>query len=337
MKLIIQIPCFNEAEILPGTLNLLPRRVDGFDIVEVLVIDDGSNDLTAKAARAAGADHVLTLPHHMGLAQAYAAGLNACLHLGADVIVNTDADNQYEAEDIHCLVRPIVAGEAEMVVGDRGVANLKVFSPIKRRLQSVGSRVVSRAAGILTPDATSGFRAMTREVALRTMVLSDYSYTLETLIQAGNRKTTVRFVPIRTNPPQRPSRLMRGISDYIRNSTITIVRAYAMYRPMRVFSSIGALVILAGFVIGMRFVILRFFFNEGAGNIQSLILAAILLIVGFQTLLIGLVADLIAFNRKILEEILYRIRKSECDTSPYDYNPVPFQTEYEAEKDSPRT
>lgn len=309
MKLIIQIPCFNEATTLPSTLKLLPRQIPGIDIIEVLIIDDGSKDATVEAALAAGADHVLRLPSHMGLARAYAAGLDAALRLGADVILNTDADNQYEASDIPCLLEPIIRGEAELVVGDRGVATLPIFSPLKRRLQTFGSRVVAQASGIPIPDATSGFRAMTRDVALRTMVLSDYSYTLETLIQAGNRKTAVSYVPVHTNPPQRPSRLMRGIGDYVRNSTITIIRAYAMYRPLRVFFAIGLAMLLFGVGLGVRFLVLRFLFQASAGNIQSLILAAVLMIVGFQTMMIGLVADLIAFNRKIMEEILYRVRK----------------------------
>lgn len=308
MKLIIQIPCFNEAETLARTLALLPRQIAGFDTVEVLVIDDGSQDETADVARMAGADHVVCLSHHAGLASAFAAGLDASLRLGADVIVNTDADNQYEAEDIPHLVEPILKHDAELVVGDRGVATLPAFSPLKRKLQTLGSRVVSQASGLNIRDATSGFRAMTRDVALRTMVLSDYSYTLETLIQAGNRKTKVVGVPIRTNPPQRPSRLMKGIGDYLRNSTITIIRAYAMYRPLRVFFAIGIVLILMGFGLGVRFIVLNVWLEKGAGNIQSLILSAILFIVGFQTLLIGLVADLISFNRKILEELLYRIR-----------------------------
>lgn len=322
MKLIIQIPCYNEAETLPSTLQLLPRKFDGFDQVEVLIIDDGSKDGTAEVARDAGADHVICLPHHKGLAGAFAAGLDASLRLGADVIVNTDADNQYEARDIALLLEPIVHGKAELVIGDRGVATLANFSPLKRRLQTIGSRVVSSASYLSIPDATSGFRAMTREVALRTMVLSNYSYTLETLIQAGNRKTSVVSIPIRTNPTQRPSRLMRGISDYLMNSSITIVRAYTMYRPLRVFTSIGMLILLAGVAIGLRFLVLRFLLGGGAGNIQSLILAAVLLIVGFQTVLIGLVADLIAANRKILEEILYRVRKVETRTDTNEANGV---------------
>lgn len=308
MKLIIQIPCYNEADTISGTLRLLPRDIDGFDQVEILVIDDGSEDGTADAARQAGANHIVSLPRHSGLAAAYSAGLDACLRLGADVIVNTDADNQYEAQDIPLLLKPILQGQAELVVGDRGVATLPNFSPLKRRLQTVGSRVVSQAANLQIPDATSGFRAVTREVALHTMVLSDYSYTLETLIQAGNRKVKVASVPIRTNPTERPSRLMRGISDYLRNSGTTILRSYAMYRPLRVFLAIGIVVLFAGIVLGMRFLYFYFIVGQGMGNVQSLILAAVLLIVGFQTMLIGLIADLIAFNRKILEEILYRVR-----------------------------
>jgi len=309
MKLIIQIPCFNEAETLSETLALLPRKIAGFDQVEVLVIDDGSVDDTAEVAQMAGADHVLCLPHHSGLASAFAAGLDTCLKLGADVIVNTDADNQYESKDIPLLLEPILKGQAELVVGDRGVATLEEFSPIKRRLQTIGSRVVSQVSGLHIPDATSGFRAMTREVALRTMVLSEYSYTLETLIQAGNRKVCVASVPIRTNPPRRPSRLMKGILDYLRNSGITILRSYAMYRPLRIFTSLGILLFSIGILLGLRFVYFRYILNQDIGQIQSLILAAILAIVGFQAFMIGLVSDLIAFNRKILEEILYRIRE----------------------------
>jgi glycosyltransferase involved in cell wall biosynthesis len=326
MKLIIQIPCYNEAETIAGTLLLLPRKIDGFDRVEVLVIDDGSKDGTAACAQQAGADHVICLPHHAGLAGAFAAGLDACLQLGADVIVNTDADNQYEAQDIPLLLEPIISGQAEMVVGDRGVANLKSFSPLKRKLQTLGSRVVSRASNISIPDATSGFRAMTREVALRTMVLSEYSYTLETLIQAGNHKIAVTSVPIRTNPPQRPSRLMKGIPHYLRNSSITIMRAYAMYRPLRVFFAVGGVVFMAGVILGIRYLILRYFLGLGAGNIQSLILAAVLMIIGFQTLMIGLIADLISFNRKILEEVLYRVRRNDIVQSLF-HQPSDDETE----------
>lgn len=308
MKLIIQIPCYNEAETLPHTLGLLPRQIEGVDQVEVLVIDDGSSDGTVAAAKAAGADHVLTLPHHSGLAIAFAAGLDACLRLGADLIVNTDADNQYEAGDIPKLVAPILRGEAELVVGDRGVLTNAWFSPLKRRLQAWGSRVVSRAAGLDIPDATSGFRAMTRRMAMRTLVLSEYSYTLETLIQAGNLRARVVSVPIQTNPPHRPSRLMRGVGDYLMHSSVTIVRSYTMYRPLRVFTIIGTVLFLLGAALLIRFLVF-FFQGEGSGHVQSMIVSAVLLISGFQTWLIGLVADLINKNRKILEEILFRIKE----------------------------
>ncbi|HEY9077550.1 MAG TPA: glycosyltransferase family 2 protein [Anaerolineaceae bacterium] len=314
MKLIIQIPCYNEAKSLPSTIPLLPRQVQGFDQVELLIIDDGSTDDTVEVAKQCGVEHIVRLGNHQGLAAGFIAGLDASLRQGADVIVNTDADNQYNAEDITLLVEPILAGKAEIVVGDRGVATLKFFSPIKRRLQTIGSKVVSRASSLKVPDATSGFRAITREAALRTLVLSEYSYTLETLIQAGNRHTPVLSVPVRTNPPQRPSRLMRSIADYLRNSSVTIVRAYAMYRPLRVFFIIGGIILAAGMTLGIRF-LFYYFQNQGSGHVQSLILAAVLLIVGFQTWMIGLVADLIGFNRKILEETIYRLRKLELGVS----------------------
>jgi len=310
MKLIIQIPCYDEAETLPQTLAGLPRSLAGIDEVAVLIIDDGSTDGTAEAARGAGADYVLTLPHHVGLAGAFAAGLDEALRQGADIIVNTDADNQYHPEDISRLVAPILKGAAELVVGDRGVATLGHFSPLKRRLQTAGSRVVGRAAGLEIPDATSGFRALTREAALRTIVLSEYSYTLETLIQAGIHQMRVAFVRVGTNAGTRPSRLMRSISDYLANSSVTILRAYTMYRPLRVFSLFSAIFLVVGLALGLRYL---YFVVQGlgAGHVQSVILAAVLLIVGFQTLLIGLVADLISFNRKILEEVLYRLRKAD--------------------------
>lgn len=313
MKLFIQIPCYNEAEILPKTLSELPDHMPGFDAVEILVVDDGSKDDTARIAREHGADHIVHLSRHLGLAQAFARGLDACLRLGADVIVNTDADNQYQALDIQRLVEPILNGEAELVIGDRGVTSVAHFPIHKRALQAIGSQVVSATAGLEIPDATSGFRAMTREVALETMVLSDYSYTLETLIQAGAKRVRVAFVPVETNPPERPSRLFSSIRHYLINSTVTILRSFAMYRALRIFTVISALIVLAGVVIGVRF--LYFYLQgQGGGMIQSLILAAVFLIVGFITFLIGLLADLVSFNRKILEEILYRLRKA--DSSP---------------------
>lgn len=309
-KLIIQIPCFNEAATLPPTLRDLPRSIAGIDVIEYLVIDDGSRDDTAAVARANGVHHVVQFERNRGLAAAFRAGLEESLRQGADIIVNTDADNQYQAADIATLVRPIVDARAELVVGDRGVGELPNFSYLKRRLQVLGSWVIGRAAELHTPDATSGFRALSREAALRTIVLSDYSYTLESLIHAGSRKAAVESVRIGINPQTRPSRLMKSIPHYIRKSGVTIMRAYAMYRPLRVFSALGALFILAGCIPGIRF--LWFYFTgERIGHVQSLILAAILIIVGFQILLIGLLADLIANNRKMLEETLYRVRKLE--------------------------
>lgn len=310
MKCIIQIPCYNEARTLPATVAALPRTLPGIDIVEYLVIDDGSSDGTAEVAQTVGVHHVVRHLRNLGLARAFMTGLDRSLRLGADIIVNTDADNQYVADDIACLVAPILAGEAELVIGDRGVGQIEHFSPLKRTLQRLGSWVISQAAGMKVPDATSGFRALTREAALHTLVLSSYSYTLETLIQAGAQRRAIRYVPVRTNLPTRPSRLMNNLPHYLANSTTTIVRAYTFYRPLRVFTTIGVVALLAGAAIGVRFLI-AYFSGAGNGHIQSLILSAVLLIAGFQTLLIGLVADLIGANRKVMEEVLVRLRQSE--------------------------
>jgi len=314
LKLIIQIPCFNEASSLPETVRALPTHLDGIATIECLVIDDGSEDDTAAVARQLGVKHVVRLPHHVGLAWAFVAGLEASLAQGADLIVNTDADNQYHANDIQRLIEPILAGRAEIVVGDRGVGTLENFSPLKRQLQRFGSWVIAMASGVHTPDATSGFRAISREAALRTLVLSEYSYTLETLIQAGARRMAVEYVPVRTNPQRRPSRLMRNIPQYLVNSITTIVRAYTMYRALRVFTVLGSLFILGGLSLGVRFLVLNYILKTGGGLVQSVILSAVLLIVGFQVLLIGMLADLIGFNRKILEEVLFRLRRLELGT-----------------------
>ena len=312
MKLIIQIPCHNEADTLPLTLRELPRSLPGIEEIEYLVIDNGSTDRTSEVARQSGVQHVIYLPTK-GLAGAFIAGIEACLERGADIIVNTDADNQYNANDIQNLIEPILAGRAQLVIGDRGVATQLNFSPFKRLLQRIGSWVISLTSGINTPDATSGFRAISREAALRTLVFSNYSYTLETLIQAGtHRSMPVEYVPVRTNPQTRPSRLMTNLNHFLTNQTSTILRAYTMYRPLRVFSALSVLMVIGGLVLGIRY--LYFVINgQGSGHIQSVILAAVLWIVGFQVFLIGLVADLIGFNRKILEEVLYRIRKSEMN------------------------
>jgi glycosyltransferase involved in cell wall biosynthesis len=310
MKLIIQIPCYNEEESLPAAVRALPRSLPGIDRIEILVVDDGSSDGTAAAARKAGVDHILRLPAHAGLARAFAAGLEAACAAGADFIVNTDGDNQYCADDIGRLLAPLLAGRAQIAVGDRGVGAQRVFSPAKRLLQRLGSWLVSLTAGMRIPDATSGFRAYTRGAALRTLVLSSYSYTLETLIQAGARREPIAFVPVRINPPVRPSRLMRGQFHYLASSGATIMRSFLMYRPLRVFSILGALFFLTGLALAGRYL---YFFLEGngAGHVQSVILAAILLIVGIQVFLIGLVADLIAFNRRMLEELLERSRRQD--------------------------
>jgi len=312
MKLVIQIPCYNEESTLPTTLHDLPCEIEGIDEVEVLIVDDGSTDKTVDVALAHGVEHVVQLGRNRGLANAFVRGLEASVAAGADIIVNTDADNQYRGEDIKRLVQPILEEQADIVVGDRRVGSLPEFSLLKRRLQQLGSWVVQTAAGVSTPDATSGFRALTREAALRTLILSQYSYTLESLIQAGARRMAVEYVPINVNPQTRKSRLMRNIPHYLVNSTATILRAYTMYRPLRVFFFLGGLMIAAGTALGGRF-LYYYVSGKGAGMVQSLILTAILLIMGFQTCLIGLVADLIAFNRKILEETLYRVRRLELE------------------------
>ncbi len=312
MKLIIQIPCYNEEETLPETVADLPREISGVDTIEYLVIDDGSQDRTAEVARALGVHHIVRHACNQGLATSFLSGLQAALELGADVIVNTDADNQYRGADIPLLVQPILEGRAEVVVGDRQLTEHPYFSPVKRRLQQLGSWVVGLAAGKRIPDATSGFRAFSRDAALKTLVLSNYSYTLETLIQAGARRLAVEYVPIHVNPQTRPSRLMKSVTHFMTNSVATILRAYTMYRPLRIFLALGFLMLAGGFVLGVRF--LYFYFTSGgAGHVQSLIAMAVLLIGGMQTCLIGLLADLVGFNRKILEESLHRLRKVELE------------------------
>ncbi|MCX7939371.1 MAG: glycosyltransferase family 2 protein [Thermoflexales bacterium] len=310
-KLVIQIPAYNEESVIAATLRGLPKVIPGVSSIEVIVIDDGSTDRTAEIAEAEGA-RVVRLKQHQGLARAFKAGLEAALRQGADIIVNTDADNQYNSADIASLIAPLLAGEADIVVGDRGVRTSAYFSPTKRWLQHVGSQVVSYAAGIQIPDATSGFRALSRDAALKLNVLSDHTYTLETLIQAGARGMRVVYVPVRTNPPARPSRLIRSIPSFVVLSAVSIVRFYAMYRPLRMFTLMGSLFIAVGVFLGLRFV---FFLvaGQGSGHVQSLLLAAILTIIGFQTVIAGLIADLIQMNRRLLEEIVLRLRRLELD------------------------
>jgi glycosyltransferase involved in cell wall biosynthesis len=312
VKLIIQIPCFNEARTLPDVLRDLPKTVPGFDSVEVLIIDDGSTDGTADLARGQGADHVIRLPENRGLATAFGRGLQECLRRGADVIVNTDGDNQYRAEDIPKLIQPILEGKADMVVGDRQIETIRHFSALKKRLQKMGSWVVRWASGTGVPDATSGFRALSREAAMQLVVFSSYTYTLETIIQAGRKGLVVASVPVGTNPQKRESRLIRSLPIYLLQSAITILRIFIMYEALRVFLTLGTLPFLAGLVLMARF-FYYYLIGDGAGHIQSLIIAAILIVLGVQTFLLGLLADLIARNRHLSEETNYRLKKIEFE------------------------
>jgi glycosyltransferase involved in cell wall biosynthesis len=305
MKLIIQIPCYNEAPTLAITLAALPRQVPGFDKVEWLVIDDGSTDDTAGVARASGADHVVRHTRNQGLARTFMTGIDACIRLGADVIVNTDADNQYCADDIPALTRPIVAGEADIVVGARPIDTIEHFSTTKKLLQRLGSWVVRVASKTDMPDAPSGFRAISRMAAQQLVVFNDYTYTLETIIQAGQKSMAITSVPVRVNGELRPSRLVKSIPSYIKRSVVTIVRIFVIYRPFRFFAIVGAVLFFAGFLIGWRF-LWFYLLGQGDGHIQSLILASALLIMGFQTFLVAFLADLLAANRKLLEEIRFR-------------------------------
>lgn len=315
-KLIIQVPCFNEEQHIEATLRELPSEIPGVDAVEILVIDDGSTDRTAEIARLSGADYVVRFPNNRGLASAFRSGLDAALRLGADIIVNTDGDNQYCAQDIERLIEPILSGKVDMVVGDRDPGNVAHFSRSKRWLQHYGSWVVRTLSGTEIPDTTSGFRALSREAALRLNVISDFTYTLETIIQAGKKKLPVTHVPVRTNPERRGSKLYTSMWHYVKRSAATMVRIYALYEPLKVFSYLGGTLMLAGMLLGARF--LAFYFSgEGGGHLQSLMLTVLLIIIGFQTLLIGLVADLIAANRSLLEDLLVRMRCMELgDHSP---------------------
>lgn len=311
MKLIIQIPCYNEEGTIGVTLGDLPREMEGFDSVEWLIIDDGSKDGTVEAARKAGADHVVRLSRNRGLAVAFAAGLDACLKLGADVIINTDGDNQYKAEDIPKLVEPVISGSADMVIGARPISTTEHFSPLKKTLQKMGSAVVRLASRTDVADAPSGFRAMSRDAALRLNVFNNYTYTLETIIQAGQKGLGVLSVPVGTNPDLRPSRLFRSIPSYLQRSISTIIRIFVVYRPFRFFVTIGIALFSAGFFIGLRF-LYYYFFGSGTGAyIQSLILASILLGIGFQTILVGFLADLLSVNRRLMEDIQYRLKRNE--------------------------
>ena len=310
-KLIIQIPCLNEADTLPATLADLPRSVPGIDVVEVLVIDDGSRDRTSEVAKAHGVAHVIRFRQRKGLAAAFIAGIDASLRHGADYIVNTDADNQYAGRDIALLLEPLLRGEADIVVGDRNIRDLEHMSWFRKLLQRVGSWAVRLVSATKVPDTTSGFRAYTRDAALRMTIVSDFSYTLESLIQAGKQRMAVTHVAVSTNPRTRPSRLFDSVLSYIKRSAATIVRIYTMYEPLKVFTYIGTTIFVAGFIISMRFLYYFLFTFESEGKVQSLILSAVLMIVGFQVVLIGLVADVISGMRKLLDDLLYRVRRME--------------------------
>lgn len=306
-KLVIQIPCYNEESSLGVTLTELPRRVPGFDRVEWLVVDDGSTDGTVAVAEGHGVDHVVRLPRHQGLARAFLAGLEASLKTGADVIVNTDADNQYRADDIPKLVEPILARRAQIVVGARPIDQIKHFSPLKKMLQRLGSRITRVVSKTSVSDAPSGFRAISREAAMKLHVFNDYSYTIETIVQAGQKGMAIESVAIRTNDDLRPSRLVKNLWSYIGRQLLTMVRIFITYNPFRFFAVNGAIVFLAGFLISLRFV--YFYITEGGrGHVQSLILAALLMGTGFFLAVVGVLADLISVNRKLLERLDWRLQ-----------------------------
>ncbi len=312
MKLIIQIPCYNEAETLEIALNDLPSRLEGIDEIEYLIINDGSRDNTVSVAKAWGVHHVVSFKQNKGLAKGFMAGLDEALRQGADIIVNTDADNQYCADDIATLIAPILEGRADYVIGARPIDDTEHFSFIKKKLQHFGSWVVRKASDTDIPDAPSGFRAMTREAAMRINVVNDYTYTLETIVQAGRERIPITSVPVRTNAELRPSRLFHSIWGYVKKSMLTIIRAYIMYKPLKCFSYLASLPLLVGVVYAVRF-IAYFAMGAGTGHIQSLILGCTLIILGFLTFMIGLMADVISANRKILEDTQYHARRAEYE------------------------
>ena len=312
MKLIIQIPCYNEEETLEIALNDLPKKIEGIDEIEYLIINDGSKDNTVEVARKWGVHHIVSFKRNKGLAHGFMAGLDACLRNGADIIVNTDADNQYCADDIEKLVKPILEGKTDIVIGARPINETEHFSPLKKKLQHFGSYVVRVASKSDIPDAPSGFRAYSRDAAMRMNVINEYTYTLETIVQAGRSKIAMESVPIRTNPELRESRLFSSMFGYVKKSMVTILRAFMMYKPLKFFSIIGSILFLIGTIIGIRFLVF-FFQGTGNGHIQSLILSSTLLLIGFQTIIIGMQGDIIAANRRLLEDIQYRVKKIDYD------------------------
>ncbi len=313
MKVVVSIPCLNEEQTLPLVLSSIPKEIPGADSVEILIVDDGSTDRTVEVARALGVHHVVRFKRNRGLARAFEAGLNAALELGADIIVTTDGDNQYPSEDIPLLIEPICRGEADIVIGDRQTDTIEHFSSIKKLLQSLGSKSVSLASGVKVADAVSGFRAYSREAAISLNMVTNFSYTTEVIIQAAKKGLNIVTVPTHTNPKTRESRLFGSTWEHVRRSGATIVRTYAMYQPLKVFFYLGAAILLLGFGLGFRFVYFMLI-GDSSGHLQSLLLAAVLTIVGFQVFLIGLVADLVGINRKLLEDVLYLAKRSQFDS-----------------------
>ena len=312
MKLLIQIPCYNEEQTLPQTLADLPKDIDGIDKIEILIIDDGSEDRTIEVAQALGVHHIVQNKKNIGLARTFRRGLDACLHAGADIIVNTDGDNQYAGADIAKLVAPVLEGRADIVIGDRQTSQIEHFSRGKKFMQWFGSGVVRKLAGIWVPDAVSGFRAFSREAAIRTNIVSPFSYTIETVIQAGKKDMAVLSVPVATNPKTRESRLFKSIPAFVQRQLSTIVRMYAMYQPLKVFFYLGTFLTAVGLIPIIRFVYF-YFTSGGEGHIQSLVLGGVLLLMGFIAYLAGLVADLISFNRQLLEMTLEKVRRAELE------------------------
>lgn len=308
MKLIIQIPCLNEAETLEIALNALPKQISGIDTIEYLIINDGSSDHTVDVAKNWGVHYVVNFTQNKGLAKGFMAGVDACLRNQADIIVNTDADNQYCGADIEKLVRPILEGKADIVIGERPIDQTEHFSPLKKKLQHFGSWVVRKASKTEIPDAPSGFRAYSRDAAMRLNVTNEYTYTLETIVQAGRERMAMDSVPIRTNAQLRPSRLFGSMFGYVKKSMLTIIRAFMMYKPLQFFTILGSIPFAAGMGVGIRFLVYMCLGNA-SGHVQSLILASTLLMIGFMTYMIGLQADIIAANRKILEDVQYHVRQ----------------------------
>lgn len=302
VKLIIQIPCYNEEQSLPVVLSELPRELEGIDTIEWLIIDDGCEDETVAVAKKHGVDHVVSHPKNLGLAAAFMTGIKTSLKLGADIIVNTDADNQYKSEYIKDLIQPILTNKAEFVIGARPISDIEGFSSIKKILQKIGSWTVRMASSTDIPDAPSGFRAISQHAAKRLNVFNNYTYTLETIIQAGKKGIAITWVPVETNAALRPSRLLRSIPSYIARSLTTIVRIFIVYRPFRFFASIGIFLLFIGSILLIRFLYF-YFFDSGVGHVQSVIISGILIGMGFHTILIAFVVDLISVNRRLLEKI----------------------------------